>query len=415
VVQMTVNTILCLFSNVKYRNLIILSLFAIVGIFPWLALVAMGILARGMLSERIGRPALAYTLVSFLALFNTTKRLDGDWYWYVTDYIAMARISLLDYLQAGGSSIRITEPIYYAFSFALSRLSDGNVFVFALALSLAIYLTYIIALEKLMQLYGFHRWAAAICIVFAVLAGLTFTQSLHLVRQYLAGSILFLYFVLILEGKNKAAAFLFVLGPLVHNSFVIPAGLLAICAYLWNLSWVKRRYVWVLFLLLISGYGVGLYLTSVIHFSSFDLASLKDEGSVSVFVVLQDVLLFFVSLVGLLSFRDRQGFCTKSSAVVVLFLASFGSFLLGIHELTLWFLRMYFYVEWFRVIGVITIVWFLVYRLKQTILAILFIPLSFLVMGMRVAQSPFNYGGGLFDHLFQSAMWWVDNLSTVVQ
>jgi hypothetical protein len=413
---MAVNNILRVFSNVTYRVLIILLLFAVAGVVsPWLALIALGIFARGVVSESIGQPALAVTLVSFLAFFNATKRLDGDWYWYVTDYITMLRMNLWDYLQMGGSSIRITEPCYYAFSFVLSRLTGGNVGVLALAVSLAVYLTYVFALEKLMKLYGFHRWAAVICVVFAVLAGLTFTQSLHLIRQYLAGSVLFLYFVLLLEGKSKAVLVLFILGCLIHNSFGVPAVILVLCAFLWKWSWVQRRYLWVIILLMILGYGIGLYLTTAIHVSSFDLVSTKDEGDISVFVLLQDGLLFFVSLVGIISFKDRHGFCTKGSAIAVLFMAFWGSLLLGIHDLSLWFLRLYFYVEWFRVIGVVTIVWFTVYRVKQVIFAIPIIPVSFLVMGMRVAQSPFNYGGGFYEHFFQSAIWWVDNISMVIQ
>lgn len=394
-------------------GVVLLFLLVVVLVSPWLVVVSLGILARGILSERIGKPALAFALVGFLALFNATKHIDGDWYWYVSDYLEMSQIGLLDYLQEGGLSIRISEPLYYAFSFALSRLSGGNVFVFTLAVSLAVYLTYIFALEKLMKWYGLHRWAAAICIIFAVLAGLTFTQSLHLVRQYMAGSILFLYFVLILAGRNKTAAMLFVTGSLIHNSFVVPAGVIAVCAYLWNLSWVKHRYFWVLFLLLILGYETGSYFTSLIHESPIEWAAVKDEGDVSTVVFLQEGLLFLASLAGMVFLRERQGFYTKGSAIAVLFLAFFGGLLSGIHDLTLWFLRLYFYVEWFRVIGVITIVWFLVFRVKLANLAILIIPLSFLMFGMRVAQSPFNYGGGVFDHLFRSVIWWANNLSAV--
>lgn len=397
-----------------HDRIVFVFLLIVTLVSPWLALVSMGILARGILNEKIGRPALAIALVGFLALFNATKRIDSDWYHYVEGYLEMSRIGLLDYLQAGGLSIRISEPLYYAFSFALSRLSGGNVFILALAVSLAVYLTYIFALEKLLKWYGLHRWAAAICIVFAVVAGLTFTQSLHLVRQYIAGSFLFFYFVLILEGRFKKAAILFVLGTLVHNSFLIPAGLLAVCAYLWELSWVKRRYFWVLFLMPFFGYGMGAYIASLMDVSPLAGSLMKDDGSISAVVVLLDGLLFLASLGGMIFLRGRQGFCIKSTAIAVLFLAFFGGMLVGGRELTLLLLRLYFYIEWFRVIGVITIVWFLVYRVKSAKLAFLIIPLSFLMMGMRVAQSPWDYGGGVFDHLVGSVIWWVDNLSAVL-
>lgn len=394
---------------------ILFVLFLIVTLVsPWLAVVTMGILARGLLRVRIGRPALAIALVGFLALFNATKRIDSDWFNYVEGYLEMSQIGFFDYLQAGGLSIRISEPLYYAFSFALSRLSGGNVFILVLAVSLAVYLIYILALEKLLKWYGLHRWAAAICIVFAVLAGLTFTQSLHLVRQYIAGSLLFFFFVLILEWRYKAAVILFVLGTLVHNSFIIPASLLVLSTYLWSLPFVRRRFVGVVFIIVGAAYIVGSKIASLVIDSAHEASALQDNGEVSSVVLLIDIFLFFSSLAGVVLFRRSSGFYTRSTAIAVLFLALFGGMLAGGHELTLFFLRFYFYVEWFRIIGVISIVWFMVYRAKSTIFAFLIIPLSFLIMGMRVARSPWDYGGGVFEHLFNSFIWWVDNLSVVM-
>jgi hypothetical protein len=397
----------------KRNSVVLLFFIGVTLVSPWLVLVLMGILVRGILSERIGRPALAIALVGFLALFNATKRHEGDWYWYVNGYLEMQRIGLLDYLQSGELSIRVSEPLYYAFSFALSRLSGGNFFVLALAVSLAVYLTYIFALEKLVKCYGLHRWSAAICIVFAMLAGVTFTQSLSAVRQYIAGSLLFFFFVLILERRYKAAVILFVLGALAHNSFIIPGSLLGICAYLWSLPFVRRCFLGVVFILVSSGYVIGSQCASLVIGSAYEVSALLDNGEVTFAALLMDLLLFFISVAGVVFFGKSSGFHARASAISVLFLAMFGGLLVGGRELTLFLLRFYFYVEWFRIIGVITIVWFLVCRAKLTKLAFLIIPLSFLMLGMRVAKSPFDYGGGFIDHLFGSFIWWIDNLSEV--
>ena len=64
----------------------------------------------------------------------------------------------------------------------ITKASDGSVAVLAIALSLITYITYIVGLEKLLANYNLNRWSAMTCIVFAVFAGVTFTQTLHLTR-----------------------------------------------------------------------------------------------------------------------------------------------------------------------------------------------------------------------------------------
>lgn len=395
----------------KGNLFIVVSLLACLAVLsPLLTIILVGIIAISYMLEVHGGKALMISLVFFLGLFNATKQIDGDWYWYVSDYVELSRVSLWDFLETGGSSIRFSEPLYYALSASLSRLSGGNVIVLALAVSLAIYLTYIFALEKLLKEYGLSRLAAATCIIFAVFAGITFTLSLQLVRQFIAGSILFFYFSLLLEGKNKKAMLLLVIGTLIHNSLIVPAILLAIFSRLWTYTRVKKHYLMLVSLLLVFGYSLGRLIVGLMSDSFLLAAFSKDDGSISNSVLALDGLLFCVTFAGVIYLKKNDGFYTKCSAISVLFLAFYGGVLFGAHELTLFLLRFYFYLEWFRVIGVITIVWFLVYRLKKPAVVLLIIPLSFLMLEMRVAQSPFDFGGGAFDHLTGSVFWWADNL-----
>ena len=407
-----INKLSNLFANTNHRFLFIsVSLIASMIYFPWMIFVGAGIFARCAFKENIGRQFLTWSLIGFLSLFNATKRIDGDWAWYVAGYLELTRVGLFDYLKIGGLSIRITEPIYYSFSFILSRLSDGNILILTLAVSLAIYYTYVFALERLLKRYGMQRMAVAICIVFAVLAGLTFTQSTHLVRQYIAGSILFLYFVLLVERCYKKSAILYVLGTFVHNSFIVPASLLILCTFVFNFSFVQKRFVSVIFSFIGAGYVFGTLVPYLLIGTARETSAFMDDGSVSSIVLLMDFLFFLSTVTGVVCLRSSPVFSTKSSAVAALFLALFGGMLVGARELPLFYLRFYFYIEWFRVIGVITIVWFLIYRLRSPKVAFLIIPLSFIMISLRVEQSPWNYGGGVFSHLFGSAVWWVNELA----
>lgn len=397
------------------RPLLWLLLIIAAIFFPWLSIIIVGVFVRGYLEKPFGRQIFALVLVGFLGLFNATKKIEGDWYWYISDYLKFSSVNFIDYLESGGLSIRISEPLYYFISFAVSRISDGNAFLFVISITSIIYLTYIFALEKLLKAYGINRLLAAVCIAFAVLAGITFTLTLQLVRQYIAGSMLFLYFIFLLEGKNKKAALIFMAGSLVHNSFAIPGVLLAICVYISSLTFLMRHYLVMVLFFAISGYATGTFITHIVGETVFATAAFKDDGSISKPVLALDVILFLSSLAGVIYFKGKKYFYTKCSAVTALFLALYGGILFGANELTLFLLRSYFYVEWFRVIGIITIVWFLKYRLKMPNSALLIIPLSFLILELRVMQSPFDFGGGAFDHLTGSVSWWANRFVSVSQ
>ncbi len=410
-----VSSIVSFFRKANYESLAFSSLLLCAGlIFPWIVLIFMAILTRGMLNDRFGKKILDLVLIGFLAAFNATKQIEGDWRSYVAGYLEMLHIGFVDYLQNDVFLVRSSEPVFYAFEFLLTRLTDGNVFVFAVAVSLVIYLTYTLALEKLLASYGLRQLPAAVCIVFALLAGVTFTQSLNLVRQYIAGAMLFFYFIMLLEGRFKVALLLFVIGLLVHNSSLFPASLLAFSVYIWNSQFVRRWYVLVVVSLLILGFGAGTFISNFVLNSPLAITATKDDGGISMVVLAQDGLFFMISFLGVVLFGRSKGFYTRGSAVTVVFLAMSLGMLIGMFDLTLWILRFYFYIEWFRVVGVITIVWFLVYRLKSPRLVLLIIPLSFLILALRVESSPFNYGGGMIAHLLGSVVWWVNNLSEVV-
>jgi hypothetical protein len=404
-------------TNKNYAHDMGMLFFLIVAaiFFPWLAVVSIGILARCTLSRKIGAPALAIALVGFLIFFNATKRVDGDWYNYTQDYLSTVDISYYD-LDDVGISIKTNEPVYKFFVYLLANLSGGNIFVYIAVITFVIYYVYLLALERLAKHYHLDGWSATACILFAVLAGITFTQSLHLVRQYMAGSILFLYFVFILEARYKHALVLFLLGAMIHNSFVLPAGLIAACAYLWNRRWVQEHYFTVVFLLGAVGYVLGRSVSFMIMNEGgilSDVITVQDDGLVSLSVYLFDGVLALLSIIGIALQRRKpnRNFYAASSEITILFLFCLGGLLLGIKDFKVWFLRLYFYIEWFRVIGVITIVWYLGFKIRQAKFCVFIIPLSFLIMEMRVDSSPFQYGGEVLEHLTQTVSWWVNEIA----
>jgi hypothetical protein len=264
----------------------------------------------------------------------------------------------------------------------------------------------------LLSWYKLPQFAAASCILFGVLAGVTFTLSTQLVRQYIASSILFLFFVTILEARYHFAVFLFILGILIHNTFILPAMFLTMCCLIWRQPFVKRHLFWTIAILPALGYLLGEFIASEIPASAFSNAITLDDGSISVSAYIFDGALFLLIMFGLLYQKDKHQLQTlNTSATVVLFLAVWAGLMYGARDVSIFSLRFYFYIEWFRVIGIISVVQLIVFRWKQEGLVFFVIPFALLILGLRVHYSPWDYGGDVLDHLFGSISWWVDRLN----
>ena len=183
---------------------------------------------------------------------------------------------------------------------------------------------------------------------------------------------------MLLEKRYRAAALSCTIAALIHNSSLVPAALLAMSTYLWSISFVRKRYLLVLCLALIVGYVTGFFISGL-SIRTIENAIAKNDGTISTIVLIQDALLFLFSLLGVIWLGKTKGFFTKGSAVAVIYLAFLFGLLAGMQSVTLWVLRFYFYIEWFRVIGVITIAWFIVHRLKLDFLLIFIFLLTFII------------------------------------
>ena len=394
----------------------LIGIFAILFfISPGIALIAIGIISRISIIGKVGRSFFAFSIIAFLAIFNGTKRISGDWNWYVEGYQGMAYESFWSYLQTGGYSIRPTEPLYYLISFIISRLSNGDIFALAVVATIAIYQTYLFALERLIVIYKLKPAVATACIIFSLIAGITFTLSLQLIRQYIAGSLLFVLFVLLLERRYKSSAIIFLLGTITHNSFVVPSAALILCFYLTNLKFVLNNFWTSLFAIGIFGTLFGSQVAATVIGSTFETSAFLNDGEISTSVLALDVAVFLIILIGIALHSKPHPSYLIASIVTAMFLAFFGGMLFGARDLSLFLLRFYFYIEWFRAIGAITLAWFFIYRIKTPYAATLLIPIAFLALAARVSQSPFDYGGSVADHLFRPALWWIENISSASQ
>ena len=86
---------------------------------PGLVLILIAISFRCINNRKSGKIIFATVLAGFLSLFNATKSIEGDWFWYVQSYLDLSQSSLLEHLTKGYVTVRYSEPIFYIIQLGL--------------------------------------------------------------------------------------------------------------------------------------------------------------------------------------------------------------------------------------------------------------------------------------------------------
>lgn len=137
------------------------------------------------------------TFVAFLSVLNANKIVDGDLIAYLQYYNELETITSVAFLERFGS-----EPVFYVISWIIGYLTGFSDYLFAYIVSFLGYYLLAIGTFRLLNKVASHQYitaaifSATICILPVV-----FSNSLHLVRQFIALG-LFLY-GLSLMGKSR--------------------------------------------------------------------------------------------------------------------------------------------------------------------------------------------------------------------
>jgi|GEM_PF-5583997 len=344
----------------------------------------------------------------FLYMYTLTKGVGGDWAWYYEDYLAWSFTSLSSYFEHPEHSVKVYEPLFHVFSYAISIVTNSNPYIFLCSIFFAIYVFYIAAFYTIISRFGLHRFLIIVLLFYICYAGITFTISLHLVRQYVAASFVFSSLFLYLLGRRRLSIGIAVLAILLHNSALVVFSLCAI-AFLVGKYPIKIRFSAMAF----SGAFLALVLSYLANeISGFSNAYI-DDGSVGWLVYLQDISLLVAALYmyaksrGLMS-NDLNAFSLYFLSVSVGYLF----FIALLSEIPLYFLRFYFYIEFIRgcLMAVILAGSYLRYGVGVTFLiGWLVVFLSIFIFNFRLVNAPFDYGGGFLEHIFGSIVWWIDS------
>lgn len=387
--------------EVRVTNAVLLCVVPLAAVFT--PVLAAGLLcfffAARARSVALGSVLTGLFVTGFLGWMNADKRIVEDWVWYTDHYKLLQQLPLSQYLGQFVYPVRVkaSEPVYYTGSYLLARASHGNVPVLAFAVSAAVYLPLTAALVTILRTSSLRSVERNFVVLLGLLGGVTFTLTTQLVRQEIASAFLILGVVRYAYSRRISGLIFIGLALLTHNSSLIP-----LLAFVASGKYVAPRGRIVKLRLIIAGASFALASFAITHaFANlaYDAAS-KNDGSVSLFVFAADAIIFaaFVHLRGSMLWLGRlHGWIAAAFILHV-------TFTLGVINQPVPFLRFYFYVEVFRTVMLAAV---LVTLIRRNSLAVVAVPALFLIVAyfeLRVARSPYNYQGGLLQHLLDPIM-----------
>jgi hypothetical protein len=336
----------------------------------------------------------ALVVFSFI-LMNLNKGIVNDLVWYSQHYLINNNTSVSSVFDGYrfGVEARWTEPLYHLFSYYLSNISNGNYTIFVITVTTIIYGGSLYALFNFIKNSQLTQSNGALLIIFFLFFGVIFTQSLHLIRQYIACTLLLISLVFLSKEQFKLASFFTVLAFLTHNSTIVVSILFFNVFFIYKFIETKQGKLSIsLFLSTL----LALFYIFAFVFIGDENRLLIDDGSVSPLVKLIDLLLFIVSVFFFYKLKRIE----KIGEIAFYIYFSFCIFLFVLHYSHFLSLRYYFFLDFFRWIAVYVLLrYFSFDKGSLAIVSVLLVILGAIYLNLRISSSPFDYGYSFLEYL----------------
>ncbi|HIE0525904.1 TPA: EpsG family protein [Stenotrophomonas maltophilia] len=382
-----------------WRYVIVASLAVLGSIFIWAPVLFLLIFSVAASTIKPGRAPAIACAAFFAFLFgwiNSNKIPDGDWSWYLYHFQLLQDIPIYDYFGQVhmGVSARLTEPVYHVLAWILSITTSAQPEVLAVVVtaiiygSVAYFVTGTAAALTATRLSGVYVALAIIC---ASTIGITFTLTTHLVRQELAIAFLLGSLCLEVKMRRRPALALAMLAVLTHNSAIIPAFVLIFIVQvkLIRNSVIRKSLIGAASLALL---GFGYYFSTSDEIYRFGD---KNDGAIGLLTYVLDAAI----VIGASSLLNTRSVGKLVKSFFIPFVAMYSLTVIGASQQPLALLRMYFYFELIRVVGVTLICLWLAANRAFIVLSILAI-VGFYYVSLRMDNSPFYFGGEFVDYFF---------------
>jgi hypothetical protein len=155
---------------------------------------------------------LLFLLASYLSLINVTKFPESDLWNYINVFNDISNGNYENFRVVS----MMREQGFFQFIRVLTEITDDEK-LFVLLSSFFAYLLFLYALNSILQLYGLSATVRAFYIISAAFFPFLFSLSSHIIRQFMAASIL-VYSVSMLERRRGLAIVAFLLSISFHIS-----------------------------------------------------------------------------------------------------------------------------------------------------------------------------------------------------
>lgn len=339
-------------------------------------------------------------VVALFAWMNANKAVAGDWVWYSQHYLWVYEHGLghyfgenIEFIRSGDIyyvSPEPTEPAYYVLAWIVAHTSGGNITTLSVVVTVAIYGVLGGAVVALLRSLAAGAWTSVAAVASALMFGPLFTVSTQLVRQEIATACVALGLVLLFLRRPWGSGIAFLLATLTHNSAAIPIAA-AVLAYLLASRFRPR-------LSFVAGiFGVFALLGFAYLVSEGDARYQGvSDGQISPWVIGFDVALTCVFILTVW----RSPHSTLPFRAIAYLSPALAGFLVGVSSQPLPFLRMYFHFDLARALMIICLIVLAARTRRFRPLAGTLGALAFVYLGIRMALSPFDYGGTFVHYVF---------------
>ncbi|PWJ34871.1 EpsG family protein [Fibrobacter succinogenes] len=160
----------------------------------------------------------AFLSIILISLFNATKVPENDLEWYSSFYLMAGKYSLSNYmtLLTGGK-----EPLYQMIVYFLHLIGGDNVHFFTFSISFMSYFFLLKTLFLWKKEFDISDTDFILCIAVLCFFPLTYALSVHIIRQFLALSIMLWSFFSYQKTRKKLYLCTAICDVFIHSSVVI--------------------------------------------------------------------------------------------------------------------------------------------------------------------------------------------------
>ncbi len=336
--------------------------------------------------------------ILLFSTINFTRSIDADWENYLNFCQSLNGTNLYNFLTESQLSVRIIEPLFYVFAWALSNLTNANLYLYSFFIAISIYGIYAYGINSICEFLGLKESRIIFCIICAFFVCINFSETSHLIRQYISGSILFLQIFILSKKKYFLYFILMIIGTLNHNSMILPSSFLLL-SFILNVKLKLTPNFLKLFIVPgCIGILLGIFLNQ--YLIILNAENIENESSFY-FSMIIDLMCFFFCV--MLYFSKNVNESIKNFITLYfIFMAMYSCFLYIVHDNQLIFQRFYLYLEWFRIFGflALTVLYPSLGKLNAQTLACYLGCLLFVFF--RVSRTEWSYGNGLGSLLLKN-------------